>query len=183
MPRSEQVLELETNAAEGPHAVRDASFTGMLALIAAITMLFAAFSSAYIVRRGMSSDWTPLRPSAQLWISATMLLLGSTILEWGRRSGARRVYVAIVAAFGIIAGLIIVQGWRELVQTGASAAASPAVAFFYIFSGAFLLCLISGIVAILRAAARGSTMTSTALYWHYVTGLWLWVLTLLIVWP
>lgn len=176
MSRSEQSLEMETDAIV-PAASCDPSFMGLLAQLAALTMLFAAFSSAYIVRRGMSTDWTPLQPSAQLWIIAIPLLLGSTILESGRRSFARHTaYIAI--AFGTLAGAILIQSWRQLMQTGASAAASPAVAFYYIFSVGFLLCLIGAISALLRATAGRTITKCSALYWHYVTVLWLWVMML-----
>ena len=83
----------------------------------------------------------------------------------------------------MIAGAIVIQSWRQLMQTGASAAASPAVAFYYIFSAGFLLCLIGAIVALLGVAARRTTMKCSALYWHYVTAFWLWVLMLFKVWP
>lgn len=80
MPHSEQVLDRGTDAVSEPDTACDPTATGLLALLAAITMLFAAFSSAYIVRRGISNDWTPL-PSALLWISVLLLLAGSAVVE------------------------------------------------------------------------------------------------------
>ena len=34
--------------------------TGLMVLLAATTMAFAAFTSAFVVRRGMSNDWVAL---------------------------------------------------------------------------------------------------------------------------
>src|ERR1017187_9135152 len=44
----------------GRGASRAASFTGLFVLLAASTMAFAAFTSAFVVRRGLSDmdDWT-----------------------------------------------------------------------------------------------------------------------------
>lgn len=182
MPGSEQLLELESSAVEQPSPERDTSFTGLLALIASLTILFAAFSSAYIVRRGISNDWIPLPPSALPWVIATVLLLGSVMLEWRRRSGSRR-GAHFTIALDIIAGVIVIQSWRVLIATGMSAGASPAAAFFFVFSGGVLACLIGAIAATITAVARRRGMGYTAVYWHYVTALWLWVVMLFKVWP
>ena len=42
---------------DGRGASRRASMTGLMVLLAATTMAFAAFTSAFVVRRGMSNDW------------------------------------------------------------------------------------------------------------------------------
>ncbi len=181
MSRNDLLFDAESEKLPGRDADRNTSFSGLLAVLAAITMLFAAFSSAYIVRRGISTDWTPLRPSALRWLSAITLLLSSTILEWGERHlPRRRAYRFIVAAFGLAACVILIQSWRGLPPEGEFPAASPAVAFVSIFTGAFLLCLIAGIIAILRANARGDSST---LYWHYLAGLWIALAMFFQVWP
>src|SRR5438046_10620920 len=62
-------------------ASRRASITGLLVLLAASVMLFAAFTSAFFVRRGLSNDWvdTPLPPI--LWINTGVLVASSIVLE------------------------------------------------------------------------------------------------------
>ena len=45
---------------DGRGAFRRASFTGLYVLLAASTMLFAAFTSAMVVRRGLSDDWVSM---------------------------------------------------------------------------------------------------------------------------
>ena len=44
-------------APTGAAPSRRASFTGLFVLLAASTMVFAAFTSAFVVRRGLSNDW------------------------------------------------------------------------------------------------------------------------------
>lgn len=143
--------------------------TGLIACLAAITMLFAAFSSAYIVRRGLSSDWRPLELPHIVWVSPVAMVVGAAALRWGLRRSA--------VIFGTIAGTTIVESCRELSATRVSAEASAAAAFFYIFSGGFLLCLVAGLTALLRGGRR-----STGLYWRYLAGLWIWLLLLLEIW-
>src|SRR5438034_3056830 len=46
------------DGSEGRGANRRASFTGLFVLLAASVMVFAAFTSAFVVRRGLSDDWT-----------------------------------------------------------------------------------------------------------------------------
>src|SRR6266568_1452380 len=45
---------------DGRGANRRASFTGLFVLLAGSTMVFAAFTSAFVVRRGLSDDWTSM---------------------------------------------------------------------------------------------------------------------------
>jgi cytochrome c oxidase subunit 3 len=53
--------------------------------IAAISMSFAAFTSALIVRQGASSDWRHLPLPSILYLSTLLLLLSSVTLEVARR--------------------------------------------------------------------------------------------------
>lgn len=147
------------------------SYTGLLALIAALTMLFAALCSAYIVRRGLSGDWTPLALPKLVWASAAASILGSAILELtrGRATGQRT-----AAALGLISGLLVVGSWRALSNAGVSAASNAGAAFFLVFGSAYLLCLSGGVFALVRSGSRASH-----LYWHYVAGLWSLLLTML----
>src|SRR5258708_18971789 len=79
----------------GRGASRGASITGLLVLLAASIMLFAAFTSAFFVRRGLSNDWvnTPLPPI--LWINTGVLVASSIALELARstlRAGRRAAF-------------------------------------------------------------------------------------------
>ncbi len=142
------------------HATAD---SGLLALIAAITMLFAAFSSAYIVRRGLANGWTPLALPPIVLVSPIALILAR-----GRAA----------LPFGAIAILVIIETWRELALSGVSAASNAGAAFFFIFSGGFVLSAIAGMAALV--VQRNSR--SARLFWIYLAGLWCWLLLLLEVW-
>src|ERR1051326_1685003 len=69
-----------------PGASRRASLTGLLVLLTATTMVFAAFTSAFWVRRGLSNDWAPTTLPPVLWVNTGVLLVSSVMLEIARRS-------------------------------------------------------------------------------------------------
>src|SRR5438874_10011541 len=70
----------------GRGASRRASLTGLMVLLAAVVMFFAALTSAFIVRRGLSSDWEHTAMPRILFLSTTVLLASSAILELARRA-------------------------------------------------------------------------------------------------
>src|SRR5215813_8093079 len=71
---------------EGRGSSRGASFIGIYILIAASTMVFAAFTSAMVVRRGLSGDWIGIHKPPVLWVNTGILLASSVALELARRS-------------------------------------------------------------------------------------------------
>src|SRR5690242_21904703 len=75
---------------DGRGANRRASFTGLFVLLAASTMVFAAFTSALVVRRGTGGDWTSMPKPHILLVNTAVLLVSSIMLDMSR-SGERRV--------------------------------------------------------------------------------------------
>src|SRR5207248_6781718 len=71
---------------EGRGSSRRASFTGLFVLIAASTMVFAAFTSAFVVRRGLSDDWVAMPKPPILFVNTLVLLASSFAVEWARRT-------------------------------------------------------------------------------------------------
>src|SRR5215472_7123771 len=71
---------------EGRGASRRASFTGLFVLLAASTMVFAAFTSAFVVRRGLSDDWASMPKPPILLVNTVVLLASSFVLDQSRRA-------------------------------------------------------------------------------------------------
>src|SRR5579883_3609024 len=69
---------------EGRGSSRRASFTGLFVLLAASTMVFAALTSAFVVRRGLSDDWTSMHKPPILWVNTVILLASSILLDRSR---------------------------------------------------------------------------------------------------
>src|ERR1700692_3728098 len=64
---------------------RQASITGILVLMCASIMTFAALVSAMVVRRGLNNDWHRLPLPHILWWNTGVLILSSIALDAGRR--------------------------------------------------------------------------------------------------
>ena len=75
------------DGSEGRGASRRASFTGLLVLIAASTMVFAALTSAFVMRRGMSEDWASMPKHADFLQGASPQLR-----EWLARHDCDSLY-------------------------------------------------------------------------------------------
>lgn len=178
-------------------AVAAAGQIGLWALLGTITMLFAGFTSAYLVRRA-SPDWLPLPVPRILWVNTAVLLASSIALEVGRR-GLRRgrpaaltrwLLVATVLGVTFLAGQL--AAWRQLAAWGIYLPSSPHSAFFYMLTGAHGVHVLGGIAALsyaLAQARRGfytqsphRAVSLCATYWHFVDGLWLYLFLLLFVW-
>src|ERR671938_125126 len=71
---------------DGRGANRRASFTGLFVLLAASTMVFAAFTSAFVVRRGLSDDWASMPKPPILFVNTVVLLVSSVVLDLSRKA-------------------------------------------------------------------------------------------------
>ena len=67
------------------HYSPPASSTGIWVVLFAITMMFAAFTSALVVRKGASLDWRHFTLPSILYFNTLLLLASSVTLEVSRR--------------------------------------------------------------------------------------------------
>ncbi|HUQ90668.1 MAG TPA: cytochrome c oxidase subunit 3 [Bryobacteraceae bacterium] len=179
-------------------ASRRASFTGLYAFFASIIMLFGAFTSAMIVRRGASKDWRGTPAPQILWINTGVLALSSVLAEKARRdlkAGDRPRFniawtSATVLGAGFVAGQIAV--WSELQDQGVYMTSHPGSAFFYVGTAAHAIHLAGGWIAMfylsLRAwrlelgPGRRTAVDVVTAYWHFLGVLWLYLLWLFRFW-
>ncbi len=152
-------------------ARRDPAVTGVSLLVAAVTMAFAAFTSAMVVRRGLSNDWLRTPLPAIVWLNALQLAASSAAV-W-RVSNRNRLPLLLGAMF--LAGQI--ETWRELSAAGYYLSTNPSSAFFYVLSAFHAVHVAGGLFALRFAHRRAA-----GIYWHGMTGLWLYVLLLFTVW-
>jgi cytochrome c oxidase subunit III len=162
--------------------------------IVSILMFFMALASAFIVLRRSSDLWVTVHLPGILWANTCALLASSFTLESARQrlfladaSGFRKFWLVTTAL-----GLLFVAGqlvaWRQLVAQGVYIASNQASSFFYIFTGAHAVHLLGGVGALLFVAFGKFQKTRislpaaaeiTSYYWHFMDGLWIFLLTLL----
>jgi cytochrome c oxidase subunit III len=169
-------------------------YTGIALGIVSILMFFMALASAFLVRRGTSGDWIPVHLPAVLWLNTLALIASSFTLERARRSlsrldlsGFRKLW-AVTTILGALFLIGQVVAWRQLVAQGVFMASNPASSFFYIFTAAHGLHLLGGVGALMYVLVRKFDNTRIALptaaevasyYWHFMDGLWVFLLALL----
>ena len=181
-----------------PGTVRRTYRTGMGLALLGISMLFVAFTSAYIVRSGLSNDWQPIQLPPLVWWNTGALLASSFTMELTRRalnSGLRAQcnrWLAATAALG--AAFLVGQWgvWRQLSGHGIYLVTNPSSSFFYLLTATHALHLLGGLVALLYIVseawryrlgpAKRTLVEVTAIYWHFMDGLWVYILLLLWFW-
>jgi cytochrome c oxidase subunit 3 len=179
-------------------ASRRASLTGIFVLIAGIVMFFGAFTSAMVVRRGLGGDWvsTPLPPI--LWWNTLVLLGSSAALEMARRGLRRgeRGRFNLWWTSGMALGAVFLAGqyiaWQNLRAAGIYLATNPSSSFLYLLTVLHALHVIGGVAALayidmqalrLRLGPGKRTAVDVAgIYWHFLAGLWIYLLLLFRFW-
>ena len=167
---------------------------GLWMFLATVTMLFAAFTSAYIVRRS-GSDWRHVALPPILWLNTVVLGASSVALEVASRAGllgrwhaARGGYaVALSLGLGFLVGQV--GAWHQLVAAGVYLPSSPHSSFFFMMTGAHALHVVAALGVLLwgtaatwsgdrdaRAWSAQAGLCRT--FWHYLGGVWVFLFAL-----
>jgi cytochrome c oxidase subunit 3 len=166
----------------------------MLVLMAAVTMLFAAFTSAYIVRKGISDDWLATAFPPLVWVNTLVLLASSLTMERARRlygeTAALAKWWLATTSLGVIFLLGQLVVWQQLAGAGIYLRTNPSSAFFYILTGAHGVHLLGGVAALAYFSRRllqdrpptRTVLNVTAIYWHFLDGLWVYLLLFIFLW-
>ena len=171
--------------------------TGIWVVLASVTMSFLAFTSALVVRQGGANDWQHLPLPPVLYFNTAILLASSVALEIGRRqvrdfmTGRRAVSnPSRWLSIALLLGMVFVAGqfsaWWQLRAQGLYLATNPNSSFFYVLTVMHALHISGGVGGLIRvihklnrSTLRKSTLDATSHYWHYMDGLWLYLLWLL----
>ena len=172
--------------------------TGVWVALAAITMSFAALTSALVVRQGTGMDWRHMTLPPILYFNTLLLLASSVTLEVARHRitmYVRGIELRITTPMSWLAvtlslGLLFVAGqyvaWLRLKSAGLYLATNPNSSFFYVFTGVHAVHVLGGLVGLLyvisklkRSVLRQSTFAAVAQYWHFMDILWLYLLFVL----
>jgi cytochrome c oxidase subunit 3 len=174
------------------------SSTGIWVVLFAITMTFAAFTSALIVRKGASLDWRHFTLPSILYFNTVLLLASSVTLEVARsrvalfmggvknqvKSPARWLHITLSLGLLFVVGQYV--AWLQLSAEGVFLATNPSSSFFYVLTAAHALHVLGGLGGIIyvmrklnKSVLRRSTLDAASRYWHFMDALWLYLLLLL----
>lgn len=168
---------------------------GLWLFLGAVTMMFAGFTSAYLVRMPLP-DWKSIPKPPILWLNTLVLLVSSLTAQWslmsvkrGRIDNLRKGLLATT-----ILGIAFVLGqlfaWRNLAAAGIYLQTNPASSFFYLLTAMHGLHLLGGIIALIWATVRAwlnefvphrhLAVEICVGYWHFLAFVWIWLLLLML---
>lgn len=166
--------------------------------MASIVMMFAALSSAYIVRQAQG-NWLEFQLPSMFYVSTIVILLSSLTLHNSYRSflaGKEKQYKSLlVATFVLGLGFIVAQylGWQRLYALGVDLKGNPSGSFIYVITFLHVAHVLGGIacliVAMFHAFALKFNVTKrrkhrfelVVHYWHFVDLLWVYLLVFLMI--
>ena len=167
---------------------------GLWMFLATVTMLFAAFTSAYVVRRS-GTDWRHVPLPSILWFNTLVLAASSGAVEVASRSGVagRRATALVAMAAALKLGFMFLGGqlmaWKEMVVGGAYLASSPHSSFFFMLTAAHGVHVVAALAVLTWGAWRTLSidrdvhrweysMEICRTFWHYLGAVWLFLFAL-----
>lgn len=189
---AEVIKNLYFNTNSRIHPLKFALWVGM----ASITMMFGAFTSAYVVRQAQG-NWLEFSLPNIFFISTAVLLISSLTLHASYKaftqSQESRYKYLLVTSLVLGSAFVILQylGWMELYSVGIDLKGNPSGSFLYVITGVHALHIIGGIAAMMVGLLNAFTLKFkvtdkrkinfelTLQYWHFVDLLWLYLLIFL----
>jgi len=158
-----------------------------------ILMMFAAFTSAYIVKKNQSS-WLEFELPRIFWYSTFVILLSSVTMQLAiksfkaREMGRYRNLVTLTLVLGVL--FIVMQGLgfqslevKNIALTGAKS--NSAASFLFVITGLHMLHVLGGVIALLvifirayRTKLKNYSAVPIELagtYWHFVDAIWIYL--------
>lgn len=188
-----ETINVTQHAAE-TRAVNPKIFT-MWLFIVSIIMLFAAFTSAYLVRRA-EGNWTEFELPNLFWVSTVVLLASSLTMHFAYNAAKKdqimvlKTSISITFVLGLLFLILQYYAWVQLVERNVFFVGNPSGSFVYVFSGLHGLHLVSGLVVLLfalvaafRLKVNANSLTQIKIcttYWHFLDALWIYLFLFLV---
>ena len=162
-------------------------------IIISIIMMFAAFTSAYIVRRE-EGNWLEFELPTIMLVNTAIILLSSVAMQWSyisaKKDNINNVRLGLILTFGLGIAFLLGQwyGWSELVHNNiyfGGTTSNPSGSFLYVLTGVHGFHLITGLIFVLITLVSSMKykvhskkllrIQLCTVYWHFLGGLWLYL--------
>jgi cytochrome c oxidase subunit III len=162
-------------------------------IIISIIMMFAAFTSAYIVRRA-EGNWLEYDLPSILIVNTVVIALSSVSMQMAHNAAKKNnlslLKMMLLITLGLGTAFLIGQwnAWADLVGNNiyfGGQGSNPAGSFLYVLTGVHGFHLITGLIFIalvLKAAYKYKVHSKKmlriqlcTLYWHFLGGLWIYL--------
>jgi cytochrome c oxidase subunit III len=163
--------------------------------IASVLMIFAALTSAYIVRQA-DGNWMMFDLPESFWITSAIILVSSGTMHWAYWAAkkdnltATKIAISITSALGLAFLIGQYVAWGDLVKRNVYFVGNPSGSFVYVLSGLHGLHIVGGVVFLLvvlvatfRFKVHAKSLDQIemcATYWHFLDGLWLYLFVFLL---
>jgi cytochrome c oxidase subunit 3 len=157
-------------------------------------MLFAAFTSAYIVRQA-EGNWVHFELPEMFYVSTGILLLSSVFMQWAvvavKKNNLHAVKLGLLITLGLGLAFVFFQflAWSALVEQKIFITGNPSGSFLYVISGVHVLHVAGGLMALVTVTAKSilekyssnnfSGVSLCATYWHFLDVLWIYLFVFL----
>ncbi len=158
--------------------------------IGSIIMMFAGFTSAYIVKREQPG-WLGFSMPVIFWYSTAVMVVSSLTMQMSlkafkdREMGKYRNLVGLTTILGLLFIVLQVTGYYQLNNSGVKIEGSGAGVFFIIIFGLHALHVLGGIIALLTIFLKAFSnkirsynpipVEIASTYWHFVDLLWVYL--------
>lgn len=178
------------NTTENDFVINPKKFVLWLIIVASV-MLFAGFTSAYIVRRG-EGNWELFNLPTSFIFSTLVIVLSSVSMQlstyFAKKANDAKASISlwITLGLGILFCLLQYMGWKQLIADNVYFAFSnPSNSFVYVITGVHLAHVIGGIVFLSIVSIQSlknkkqtginiyHSMCNT--YWHFIGILWVYL--------
>jgi len=187
-------LTLDTNTKR--NKIHPHKFALWLSL-GSITMMFVAFTSAYMVKQA-AGNWLDFAIPSIFYISTVVLIISSMTMHFSYKAysagnkGAYKMLLLVSLILGITFIVLQYKGWMELFGLGVDLKRNVSGSFFYLITSIHAAHILGGIAAITVATLRAFVLkfkvtekrklglSLICQYWHYVDFLWIYLLGFLL---
>lgn len=164
--------------------------------MASVVMLFASWTSAYIVRQA-DGNWLYFELPSWFYFSTAVIVASSVTMQMAYWAARRNVLVKLntlvwtTLVLGIIFLVLQVFGWGELVRNSVYFVGNPSGSFVYVITGFHGLHIVSALIFVgfvLNSVAREEVhsgkmaqMEMCTTYWHFLGFLWVYLFMFLLI--
>ncbi len=162
----------------------------MWIFIVSVMMLFAALTSAYVVKQS-DGEWLDFIMPSMFNYTSILIVLSSLTIHWAlietKKENLKNIRIALALTFIFALAFIYGQylAWSELVDQGVYFVGNAAGSFLYVLTGVHGVHLFSAILFLLYVLysafnsnhnpKRLLRMEMCVTYWHFLGGLWLYL--------
>lgn len=170
--------------------------------LASIVMTFAGLTSGYVVSRSAlmaESRWLQFELPTEFYLATVAIVISSVtmvVAQRGAKSGNQKLIktgLIITLLLGLVFAFLQYQGWEDLINRGlffTGPESNTAISWVYVLTFLHWLHILSGIIVLLVTIGQANKNTYSkenhsgleisAIYWHFLDGLWIYLFCFLV---